>query len=219
MISAISLLFISFLFWSCKGNRLESTKTEKDAESYTKQINTELLNKLPFNDTADFADAERGFIATIPDGIVKSSDGRVVWNLKAYDFLNKKDAPQTVNPSLWRIARLNLKNGLFKVTDRIYQVRGLDLSNMTIIEGNTGLILIDPLISAEVAKASLELYLEHVAKKPVIAVIYTHSHVDHYGGVKGVVSAEDVKSGKVKIIAPEGFLEKAISENVLQEQR
>ena len=162
----------------------------------------------------DFEDARRGFVATLPDVTIRSADGRVVWSLKDYEFEKTDEAPSTVNPSLWRVARLNLNNGLFKVTDRVYQIRGFDLSNMDIIEGDTGLIIIDPLISAEVARAGLELYYQHRPRKPVAAVIYTHSHIDHYGGVKGVVSEDDVKSGKVKVLAPEGFLEEAVSENV-----
>lgn len=186
----------------------------KDATTITKHINNAFLTKLPFSDKQDFEDAKRGFIAALPDGNVKLSDGTVVWDLNKYDFLKDDKVPDTVNPSLWRIAQLNMNNGLFKVVDRIYQIRGFDLSNMTIIEGDTGIIVVDPLISKEVAKAGLELYYANRPKKPVVAVLYTHSHVDHYGGVKGVVSEADVKAGKVKIIAPVGFIEEAISENV-----
>ncbi len=127
----------------------------------------------------------------------------------------RPSAPATVNPSLWRLAQLNNEAGLFKVTDRLYQVRGADLSNMNIIEGDTGIIVMDPLIVAETAHAALELYYAHRPRKPVVAVIYTHSHVDHFGGAKGIVSEADVKAGKVAVIAPAGFMEEAISENVL----
>ena len=123
--------------------------------------------------------------------------------------------PATVNPSLWRQAQLNAVNGLFKVTERVYQVRGLDIANMTIIEGDSGLILIDPLLSSETAKAALELYLKNRPAKPVVAVIYSHSHSDHFGGAKGVMTAEDAASGKVKVIAPDGFMEHAVAENVI----
>ena len=170
--------------------------------------------QLPFEDTQDFEDARRGFIATLPEVTLKTPDGRVIWDLGPYRFLDRERPPATVNPSLWRLARLNLTNGLFQVADRIYQVRGFDASNMTIIEGETGLIILDPLISTETAKAALDLYRRHRAHKRVVAVIHTHSHVDHYGGVKGVTSEEEVKAGKVKVIAPDGFLEEAISENV-----
>lgn len=188
--------------------------TPKDATNITKSINKAFLTKLPFSNTEDFEDAKRGFIAGLPDGNVKLTDGTVVWDLNKYAFLKDDTVPDTVNPSLWRIAQLNMNNGLFKVTDRIYQIRGFDLSNMTIIEGDTGIIVIDPLISKEVAHAGLELYYANRPQKPVLAVLYTHSHVDHYGGVKGVVSEDDVNSGKIHIIAPAGFLEESISENV-----
>ena len=187
----------------------------KPASSQTQQANAAVLKQLPFSDKRDFEDAKRGFVGTDENLSIPDADGkRPVWNLTAYDFLKADKAPDTVNPSLWRIAQLNMNNGLFKVTDRVYQVRGYDLSNMTIIEGDTGLIITDPLISPETAKAALELYYKHRPKVPVVAVIYTHSHLDHYGGVKGVVDEADVKSGKVKILAPQGFLEEAVSENV-----
>ncbi len=136
-------------------------------------------------------------------------------NSRPYAFLQKEEAPATVNPSLWRQARLNAVNGLFQVTDRVYQVRGLDIANMTIVEGDTGLILIDPLLSNETAKAALDLYLANRPAKPVSAVIYSHSHVDHFGGAKGVMTAEDGASGKIKVIAPDGFMEHAVAENVI----
>ncbi|MGA9925253.1 MAG: alkyl sulfatase dimerization domain-containing protein [Isosphaeraceae bacterium] len=188
-------------------------QAQEDATAMTRRSNASVAQQLPFQDSEDFEDARRGFVATLPDATIRSSDGRVVWSLKDYEFL-KDEAPPTVNPSLWRVARLNLNHGLFKVTDRIYQIRGFDISNMDIIEGDTGLIVIDPLISAEVARAGLELYYQHRPRKPVVAVIYTHSHVDHYGGVKGVVSEDEVRSGRVTVLAPEGFLEEAVSENV-----
>ena len=132
----------------------------------------------------------------------------------AYGFEDADQAPETVNPSLWRQAQLNKTAGLFEVTDRVYQLRGLDISNLSIIEGDTGIIVIDPFISTEMAERGMRLYREHRGDRPVVAVIYTHSHVDHYGGVKGVISEEDVASGRVKIYAPAGFLEHSVSENV-----
>ena len=189
------------------------TQAQEDATAMTRESNASVVQQLAFQDAEDFEDARRGFVATLPDATIRSAEGRVLWSLKDYEFL-KGDPPPTVNPSLWRVARLNLNHGLFKVTDRIYQIRGFDISNMDIIEGDTGLIVIDPLVSAEVARAGLELYYQHRPRKPVVAVIYTHSHVDHYGGVKGVVSEDEVRSGKVKVLAPEGFLEEAVSENV-----
>lgn len=191
----------------------ESTRP-KQATEFTKQIHDAILRELPFSDRQDFEDAKRGFIASLPGGEVKLPDGSDSWNLNTYEFLKSVQVPPTVNPSLWRIAQLNMNSGLFQVTDRIYQVRGLDLSNMTIIEGDTGLIVIDPLVTKEAAKAALDLYYANRSHKPVLAVIYTHSHADHYGGVKGVSTEEDVKSGKVMVLAPEGFLAEAVSENI-----
>lgn len=189
----------------------------KDATEHTSKANEAVLKQLPFSNRQDFEDTERGFIAPLPDnGVIRDRAGRPVWDLPGFSFLNEgSSVPDTVNPSLWRQAQLLTKAGLFKVSDRIYQVRGADLSNITFMEGNTGIIVMDPLISAETAKAALELYYSHRPKKPVVAVIYTHSHVDHFGGVKGVASAEDVSSGRVKIIAPDGFLKAAVDENVM----
>ncbi len=142
--------------------------------------------------------------------------GHAVCDPTLFAFIEEgSKAPDTVNPSLWRQAQLARKGGLFKVVDRIYQVRNHDISNLTIIEGDSGLILMDPLISAETARAALDLYYAHRPHKPVIAVLHSHSHVDHYGGIKGVVEEADVKAGKVQIIAPVGFLEAAVAENIL----
>jgi alkyl sulfatase BDS1-like metallo-beta-lactamase superfamily hydrolase len=187
----------------------------RDAEPATRAANAAMAAKLPFGDTADFEAAKRGLIATVPEGLVRTGGGTVLWNLGEYAFIDGELAPSTVNPSLWRMARLNLANGLFKVTDRLYQLRGFDIANLTVIEGDSGLILIDPLTTAEVARAALDLYYAHRPRKPVIAVIYTHSHIDHYGGVRGVVDEADVKAGKVKVIAPAGFMEAISGENVL----
>jgi alkyl sulfatase BDS1-like metallo-beta-lactamase superfamily hydrolase len=173
----------------------------------------ELLTSLPFHDTTDFANAEKGFIAALVPGIVTAADGKVVWESDSYGFLTG-DAPTSVNPSLWRQSSLVAKQGLFEVVEGIYQVRGLDLSNITFVEGDTGVILIDPLISTETAAAALALYREHRGDKAVVAVIYTHSHVDHFGGVFGVTSQADVDAGKTQIIAPVGFTEHAVEENV-----
>jgi alkyl sulfatase BDS1-like metallo-beta-lactamase superfamily hydrolase len=187
----------------------------KDATPTTEAQNRAVLEALPFDDTQDFEDARRGFLGSLPDVEIRNDKGRVVWSLKEYAFLGDEQAPPTVNPSLWRQARLNMSHGLFYVTDRIYQIRGFDISNMTLIEGDRGLIVIDPLISTEVARAGLDLYIAHRGRRPVTAVIYTHSHTDHYGGVRGVVDEADVKSGAVEVIAPAGFMEEIVSENVL----
>jgi alkyl sulfatase BDS1-like metallo-beta-lactamase superfamily hydrolase len=165
---------------------------------------------LDFADRADFEDADRGFVASLDPVTIKNADGKVVYDLSAYGYLDG-ECPDTVHPSLWRQAQLCLKNGLFEVTEGIYQVRGFDLSNMTIVEGDTGVIVIDPLISAECAAAAIALYHEHRGGKPVTGVIYTHSHGDHFGGVMGVLPDG---AGDVPILAPAGFLEHVVSENV-----
>jgi alkyl sulfatase BDS1-like metallo-beta-lactamase superfamily hydrolase len=189
----------------------------KDASEFTKKVNEAVLGELPFDYTKDFEDAARGFVAPLLNGgEVIGESGFPIYDASILDFVGDDDpAPPTVNPSLWRNAKLIKKGGLFKVVDRLYQVRGQDLSNLTIIEGDTGLILMDPLISPEAAKAALDLYFEHRPRKEVVAMIHSHSHVDHYGGVKGVISEADVKAGKVRVIAPVGFLEAAVSENVM----
>jgi len=188
----------------------------KPATDKTKAVNAEFLKYLNLSDQEDAADANRGFIATDPNLVIKGGQGKVAWDLNQYSFLNgDPPAPDTVNPSLWRNAKLNMANGLFKVTDHIYQVRGYDLANISFIEGKTGYIVVDPLTAQETAKAALDLLYKKVGKKPVVAVIYTHSHVDHWAGVKGIVSEADVKNGKVKILASQGFLEEAVSENVM----
>ncbi|MGH3208422.1 MAG: alkyl/aryl-sulfatase, partial [Trebonia sp.] len=166
----------------------------------------------PFDDDQDFADAERGFVAALSPGVVRNEAGKVVWDSDSYAFL-AGDAPGTADPSLWRQSALNARQGLFHVTDGIYQVRGLDLSNVTFVEGDAGVIVIDPLISVETAAAALGLYRAHRGERRVTGVIYTHSHVDHFGGVKGVTSQQEVDAG-VPVIAPQGFLEPAIAENV-----
>ncbi|MCT7370839.1 alkyl/aryl-sulfatase [Mycolicibacterium llatzerense] len=168
---------------------------------------------LPFADTRDFEDADRGFIAALEPCVVTGADGRVVWDNDSYNFLNG-DAPDSVHPSLWRQSQLCTKQGLYEVVPGIYQVRGLDLSNISFIEGDTGVIVIDPLISTETAAAALALYRAQRGEREVRAVIYTHSHVDHFGGVLGVTSQAEVDAGAVAIIAPEGFTEHAVQENV-----
>lgn len=189
----------------------------KPATAATQAANQRVQQTLPFSDRADFEDARRGFIATVPTLTIKGDTGGVAWDLEGFkSFIAlDKPAPASVNPSLWRMAQLNMLNGLFKVSDRIYQVRGFDMSNLTLIQGDTGWILFDPLISAETARAALELANAKLGKRPVVGIVYSHSHIDHYGGVRGVVDEADVKSGKVKVIAPEGFTEHAISENVI----
>jgi alkyl sulfatase BDS1-like metallo-beta-lactamase superfamily hydrolase len=207
-LSAFTLALISL------GAHAEQPVPAKPATEITQQRNQAWLQRLPFADKADFDSARRGLIEPF-DGVINNADGKPVWSRVSYNFLDGNEAPATVNPSLWRIAQLNNIAGLFEVRERVYQIRGMDLSNMTLIEGDNGLIIIDPLISAETARAGLELYYKHRPRKPVVAVIYSHSHVDHFGGVRGVVDEADVKAGKVKVLAPEGFYEHAVNENVL----
>ncbi|GAA4758274.1 alkyl/aryl-sulfatase [Actinomycetospora chibensis] len=163
-----------------------------------------------FADTTDVEDAGRGLVERSPDPRVLSSDGeRVVWDFEALGFL-ERGCPPTVNPSLWRQSRLTAMQGLYEVTEGIYQIRGFDLSNMTLLEGDRGVVVVDPLFTSEVAAAGLALYRRHRGDRPVTAVIYTHSHGDHFGGVLGVVDADT----EVPVVAPEGFLEHAVAENV-----
>lgn len=166
------------------------------------------------DDRKDFDFASRGFIATREDPIIKRADGRIAFDLSSYGFL-KGEAPPTANPSLWRQAQILTMHGLFQVADRVYQVRGFDVSTVTFIDAGSGWIVVDPLTTVEVAKAALDLVTQHLGEKPVLAVIYSHSHVDHYGGVGGVTNRADVASGAVSVIAPEGFLEHAVSENII----
>ena len=169
---------------------------------------------LPAEDGRDADFAQRGFIATRADPLIKNAAGKPVWNTAAYQFVSGP-APTTVNPSLWREMGVLKTNGLFKVSDGVWQVRGFDISNMTIIAGKTGWIIVDPLTGRETAAAALELVNQQLGLRPVVAVIYSHSHVDHFGGVRGIVSEADVTAGKVAIIAPARFMEETASENVM----
>ena len=176
----------------------------KPATEATKAANRELQQRLNFNDREDFDNATRGLIAKPDTLTIKGEKGNVVWDLEAYKaFISiDKPAPDTVNPSLWRNAQLNMQYGLFKVHDKIFQVRGYDLSNITFVQGDTGWIVFDPLISAETAKAAYDLVSQHLGKLPVVAVVYSHSHVDHYGGVRGIVDEKDVKAARCKSSRP-----------------
>ena len=167
----------------------------------------------PFSDTQDFDDTERGFIARAATRQITATDGRVVWDLDAYRFLDEPPS-DTAHASLWRQGQLLIRDGLFEVVPGIYQLRGFDLSVMSVIEGDTGVIVIDPLISKETAAAAWALYQEHRGPRGVVAMIYTHSHIDHFGGVKGVIEEADVDAGRISVIAPEGFMEEAVAENV-----
>jgi alkyl sulfatase BDS1-like metallo-beta-lactamase superfamily hydrolase len=179
----------------------------------TKAANSAAAAALPFGDTEDFDFARRGLLAR-PDGDVAGPDGRAIRSF-ADDAKVAGPAPDTVNPGLWRNAQLVSEAGLFEVVPGIWQVRGFDLANMTLIRGKTGLIVVDPLTTVETARAAMALARKHIGDLPVTAVIYTHSHIDHFGGVRGIVDEADVKAGKVRIYAPDGFMEHATSENVI----
>jgi len=204
---------LAALIAACLAQSAGASQGPAAASPLTAASNAAVLKQLPFSDRTDYESVNRGLIAPFK-GQIKSADGKVIWDMQAYAFLDKDQAPDTVNPSLWRLAQLSAHAGLFEVSDKIYQVRGLDLANMTIIEGDDGLIIIDPLTMAETAKAALDLYYQNRAHKPVVAVIYSHTHVDHFGGVRGVIDEADVKAGKVKVFAPSGFMEHVMSENV-----
>ena len=187
--------------------------TAGDASPTTLAANAEFAKKLNLGDPQDFDNAKRGFIAK-PTGKIVQPDGTVLKDFDAYGFLDGK-AADTVNPSLWRHAQLNANIGLYKVMDGVYQLRGFDIANMTLIDGKTGWILVDPLTARESSKAALEFARKHLGNKPVSAIIFTHAHADHYGGILGVTTPEEVAQRKIPIIAPEGFMEEATSENVL----
>ncbi|MEI0538828.1 alkyl/aryl-sulfatase [Brachyspira pulli] len=180
---------------SCSSNNFNAER--KEATEYTKKENEKLKNYLPFNDNTDFENASRGFIET--------SDGNV-----SFPFISNQSAPDTVNPSLWRQAQLNNISGLFEVTQDIYQVRGFDLANITFVRGDTGWIVIDVLTTKESASKAIELFRKHKGNDPITGVIFTHSHVDHFGGIRGVI-----ENNNIPIVAPEGFFEEAVSENLL----
>ncbi len=196
----------------------EVTPERKAATPSTEGLQRAVIESLASASTSDFERATRGMIAPGAPRQVPGRFGQVLWDLDAYAFLDDPDTvdpPSTVNASLWRQGRLNNIAGLFEVTPRIFQVRGMDISNVTFISGETGWIVIDPLTSEETARAALAMVNQHLGERPVHAVIFTHSHTDHFGGVHGVVSDDDVASGRVAVLAPQGFLEAAISENVL----
>ena len=187
----------------------------KPASDATVTAQRSVAAQLPAEDGRDLDFADRGFIGTLSDPVITNKDGKPVWNLGAYDWMVDGQSPDTVNPSLWRHMGLLRKHGLYALTDNVWQVRGFDVSNMTVIKGQTGWIIIDPLTSRDTAAAALKLVNEKLGARPVTAVIYSHSHGDHFGGVRGVINEADVKAGKVAILAPEHFLAETASENVM----
>jgi alkyl sulfatase BDS1-like metallo-beta-lactamase superfamily hydrolase len=193
----------------------DTSETAKDASAPVIAQHAATLNALPFSDTRDFDDATRGFLGTIENARITSPQGRVVWSLEPYGFLSEAEAPPTVDPSLWRQSRLNMNHGLFEVVPGVYQVRGLDIANVTLIEGDSGVIVVDTLTSIEGAHAAMQLYFQHRGKRPVAAVIFTHTHTDHWGGARGVLDDEALAGGKIPVIAPNLFMEHAVSENII----
>src|SRR3954462_12250957 len=191
------------------------TETPKGASAPVMAQHAATLTALPFSDTSDFDDAKRGFLGTIENARIANPQGRVVWSLEPYGFLAAEEAPPTVDPSLWRQSRLNMHHGLFEVVPGVYQVRGLDIANMTLLESERGVIIVDTLTSIEGARAAMELYFEHRGRRPVRAVIFTHTHTDHWGGAAGLLDKETLASGAVPIIAPPLFMEHAVSENII----
>ena len=207
-------------------SELGLTAEVKDATSYTSEVNSAMYSLLDFEDTSEYENAVRGLIDAPEVLELKDENGKVVWSQEAYSFLDDYEkAPDTVNPSLWENTRNNHAYGLFEVKEGIYQVRGYDMANLTLIAGDTGWIVFDPLMSIECTQAAMQLVEKNLGERPVKAVIISHSHVDHYGGIKGLMNAEDVAdsslsieqqaaSGKIPVIAPEGFTEHAVAENI-----
>jgi len=188
----------------------------KPPSKFTIELQQGLRATLPFKDERDFEEAKRGFIAAPPYKRIMAEAGNVAWDMESYDFLLKGETFDSIHPSLQRQAILNMAYGLYEVLPgKVYQVRGFDLANLTLVRSNTGWIVFDPLTAKETAKAALEFANEKLGTRPVVAVVYSHSHGDHFGGVRGVVEEADVKSGKVKVIAPVGFMDHAVSENVM----
>ncbi len=186
----------------------------KPPSTHTLRVLEEARLRLPFADRRDFDEAAQGFIADLDPWVVKGPAGNVVWDLERYKFLLEGKYFEGIHPSLNRVSTLNMKVGLFEVIPGFYQVRGFDLANFTVVKGDTGWIVLDPLTAPEPAAAAMALIDRHLGKRPVVAVIYSHSHVDHWGGVRGIVDEADVRAGKLQIIAPRGFMSHAVSENV-----
>ena len=187
----------------------------KPPSRHTLKILAKARETLPFSDTRDFDEQKRGLVAEMAEPQIMADAGHVAWGRGAFDFIDERDDWDTIHPSLMRISKLNQNYGLYEVIPGIYQVRGFDLSDISFVRGKTGWIVIDPLISAETARAALNLFREHIGgDDPISAVIYSHSHGDHWGGVRGVIDEADVRAGKVEVIAPRDFMEHTISENV-----
>lgn len=216
----IILILCTYILVACGGTSTELWDEKADAKGHsaptpiTASLNQKAFESLPFADQQDFEDAKKGFIDADPDLKAQDPYGDLIWDMPAFNFVNG-ESPDSVNPSLWRQAKLNNIHGLFKVTDRIYQLRGYDLANLSIIEGDTGLILVDPLTAEQTANKAKEMIKKHFPNKAIKAVIFTHSHMDHFGGVLGIVSQQEVEQQNIRVIAPAEFLEEATSENII----
>ncbi len=210
-IALLACLSLSVQGWA---QSVPAIDAPRDATPATKAVLAEAERNLPPEDGQDFEFAQRGFIATWPEGVIKKANGTPSFDLTGNDFITGA-APDTVHPSLWRQNRVLGHEGLYKVTDGLYQVRNFDNSNVSFIETPSGWIVIDPLTVSEVAAAAWQLLRTHVADKPILAVIYTHTHTDHFAGIAGMVDPADVASGKVQIIAPKGFVEEVVSEWII----
>ncbi len=219
--ASFSLIALALLGGCSSGDLPKSAGEDESGSSaataYTAEKNRQILRELPFDDDQDFIDAQRGLIASDDALRVQGSNGKVIWDQPAYNFI-RGDAPDSVNPSLWRQAKLNNIHGLFEVTDGLYQLRGFDLANMTIIKGERGWIIVDPLSTAETAEYAVNFARQHLGESPISAVIFTHSHIDHFGGALGALAAAKTNLADIQVIAPEGFMEESISENVLAGQ-
>jgi alkyl sulfatase BDS1-like metallo-beta-lactamase superfamily hydrolase len=205
-------LLLAMLLAAC-GRSAAPPGTDAQVTAAVRQAHAAVAAAADLSDPPSFADARRGFIAA-PEGQVRDEAGQVIWDYGAFAFVQGA-APATVNPSLWRQALLNNQTGLFKVRDGIWQLRGFDLANLTLIEGKTGWIVVDPLTARETAAAAMAFARRHLGDRPVSAVVFTHSHVDHFGGALGVIAPDEAKARAVPVVAPAGFMEEATSENVL----
>ena len=213
-ITVLLLTCMILALTGCKSDIAKLNAEIKDATEFTKEINAEVYATLDFDNEEERENAERGLIYAPESLEIKDNEGNVVWSQDAYDFTESEEVPDTVNPSLWRNTQLNHIYGLFEVTEGIYQVRGYDLTNITFVEGDTGWIVFDPLMSQECASAALELVNEQLGERPIKGIVISHSHVDHFGGIKGIVSEEEAEAKNIPIIVPEGFEEYAVSENL-----
>jgi len=215
----LASLLLSGLLSGCGKDGLKSDPNA-DAQGHTQatditaQTNAKVREELPFHDQSDFENAKRGFIAKDADLVVKNVAGEKIWDQPGYEFI-RGEAPDSANPSLWRQEKLNNIHGLFKVADGLYQIRGYDLANMSIIKGKTGWIIVDPLTCRETAQKALALVRKNLGDKPVTAILFTHSHIDHFGGALGIMDQDEAKAKKIPIIAPKGFMKEATSENII----